>query len=164
MTRSGTAAVMTDMSDLPLQSFLTYRLARLNAALNRQAGQILQKNGPLKIPEWRLIALLAVYGEMNGRMISDIAGLDAGLASRTMHGLKQRGLIACNRRGEDRRTVWAKLTLDGAALHARIRPLMQQRQERLLAALTPEERLAVFRIVDKLMRCVESDLSAGEQP
>jgi DNA-binding MarR family transcriptional regulator len=164
MMQSGTAAVMTDMSDLPLQSFLTYRLARLNAALNRQAGQILQKNGPLKIPEWRLIALLAVHGEMNGRMIGDIAGLDAGLASRTLHGLEQRGLIACHRRGEDRRTVWARLTPEGDALHARIRPQMQHRQERLLAALVPEERLAVFRIVEKLMLSVEGDLAEEKQP
>lgn len=152
-----------DRDELPLQSFLTYRLARLNAMLNRQAGRILQQHGPLKIPEWRVLALIAAHGEMNGRMIGEIAGLDAGLASRTLFALEQRGLTVCSRRADDRRTLWACLTPEGSDLYTRIRPLMQARQERLLAALSPEERVGIFRIVDKLMTSVEADLDEDIQ-
>lgn len=156
------AAVNRD--ELPLQSFLTYRLARLNAMLNRQAGRILQQNGQLKIPEWRILALLAAHGELNGRMIGEIAGLDAGLASRTLFALEQRGLTVFSRRADDRRTLWACLTPAGSDLYARIRPLMQARQERLLATLSPEERVGIFRIIDKLMTSVEADLDEDRQP
>jgi DNA-binding MarR family transcriptional regulator len=153
-----------DHGELPLQSFLTYRLARLNAMLNRQAGRILNQHGPLKIPEWRILSLLAAHGELNGRRIGEITGLDAGLASRTLFALEQRGLTACSRRADDRRTLWACLTPAGSDLHARIRPLMQARQERLLAALSPEERVGIFRMVDKLMTSVAGELEMDNHP
>lgn len=153
-----------DGMDLPLQSFLTYRLARLNAMLNRQAGGLLQKHGSLKIPEWRVLSLLVAHGDLNGRMIGEIAGLDAGLISRTLHALEQRGLVTSERREDDRRTLWAALTPAGRALYDRIRPLMQARQQRLLAALSPDERVIVFRVVDKLMDAVEADFQMGKSP
>jgi hypothetical protein len=42
--------------------------------------------------------------------------------------------------------------------------LMQSRQERLLAALSPDERIGVFSIVDKLMAAVEADLGGDVKP
>ena len=51
--------------------------------------------------------------------------------------------------------VTLKLTARGAELHDRTLPFMQARQEALLAALAPEERDAIFRIIDKLERAAQ---------
>ena len=147
----------------PLQLFLTYRLAALNARLNRQASVVLRRSGGLKIPEWRVIALLATHGVMNGRGIGAIAGLDAGLVSRTFRALEQRGLIALRRDEGDRRIAHAALTEHGRSLFLSVRPVMAARQDRLLAALTADERALVFRIIDKLSIAAD-DVSVPEVP
>jgi DNA-binding MarR family transcriptional regulator len=148
--------------DLPLQEFLTYRLARLNATLNRQATAILQAQGPLRLAEWRVLALLAAHGEINGRRLTEIAGIDPGLASRTLAALQERRLIDVRRDPGDRRSVKAGLTAEGSLIHARLLPLMRARQQRLMASLAPADREAVFRIVDTLMAAAEPDVAVAE--
>lgn len=152
---------LAEGGERPLQLFLTYRLATLNARLNRQAGQLLRRAGQLKIPEWRVIALLASNGPMNGRRIGDIAGLDAGLVSRTFLSLGKRGLIVLRRDEDDRRIAVAALTEAGRALFEKVRPIMAARQERLLGALSGDERTMVFGIIDKLS-IAAGDMSISE--
>jgi DNA-binding MarR family transcriptional regulator len=65
--------------EMPLQRLLTYRLSILTSKLHRQAGAILAKASGLKLTEWRVIALLAVNGELRGVGIAEIAGIDTGL-------------------------------------------------------------------------------------
>ena len=48
-----------------------------------------------------------------------------------------------------------ELTGRGADLHDLTLPFMQARQEALLAALGPEERDAIFHIIDKLERAAQ---------
>ncbi|MEH2626447.1 DNA-binding MarR family transcriptional regulator [Bradyrhizobium sp. AZCC 1719] len=137
-------------STLPLQRFLTYRLSRLNAKLNRQAVATLKKTCDLKLPEWRLISLLATYGERNGRWIGDTAEIDPGLLSRTFRSLELRNLISARRDEEDRREVYFALTRKGRQLYEKTHPNMQARQQALFAALDAHEQSAIFKIIDKL--------------
>ena len=136
--------------DWPLEDFLTYRLARLESRIMRQAIAVLRSATGLKLPEWRVIALLATRGEMNAVAIGDITGADAGLLSRTFRALERRGLIGCRRCVDDRRAVVASLTEAGWDVYAQTMPFMQARQQFLMAALTPRERDVLFGIIDKL--------------
>ncbi len=96
--------------DRPLQLYLTYRLAALSAKLNRQAGVVLKRAGNLRIPEWRILALLSLHGELTGSAIADRVGFDPGLVSRAFRGLERRGLVAVRRTDDDRRNVYMSLT------------------------------------------------------
>lgn len=139
----------------PLQLYVTYRLSTLSAKLNRQAGSVLKRAGNLRVPEWRVLALLSVHGEMNGSAIADLVGFDPGQVSRIFRALETRGLISVRRTDDDRRGAHMSLTRAGRALHAKVLPLMQQRQEHLLAALTPQERAIFLRVIDKLQIAAE---------
>jgi len=145
-----------DSRDRPLQLYLTYRLATLSAKLNRQAGVVLKRAGNLRIPEWRILALLSLHGELNGSAIAERVGFDPGLVSRAFRGLEKRGLVAVRRTDDDRRNVYMSLTRAGRALYAKVLPSMQRRQEHLLASLSTQERVTFFRVIDKLQ--VAADL------
>jgi DNA-binding MarR family transcriptional regulator len=140
----------------PLQLFITYRLSMLSGKLNRQANTVLKKAGNLRVPEWRILALLDMQGEMNGSRIADLVSIDPGLVSRSLRALEKRGLIATRRSNEDRRSTFTSLTAAGRALHARVLPAMQSRQQHLLSVLTAEERAAFLRITDKLQIAAEA--------
>lgn len=150
--------MMTDQYSPPrqaeLESLLTFRLARFNAALNRQSLRLLRKAGNLNIPAWRIISFLAANGAMTGRQLAEASGLDTGLTSRCLQDLAGRGLIICERRDEDRRAVWAQLTEEGRRLEAKVRPVMRARHERLIAALGPEERGAFYDMLERLREVV----------
>jgi DNA-binding MarR family transcriptional regulator len=149
MTRDQTRPPPTD-----LEALLTFRLVRFNAALNRQSVRLLREAGRLNIPQWRIVSFLAAHGAMTGRQLAEIAGLDPGLTSRSLQELARRDLVSCERRPGDRRSVWARLTQEGEALEAKVRPVMRARHERLLAALDETERSQVFVIVEKLRAAV----------
>jgi DNA-binding MarR family transcriptional regulator len=143
-------------AERPLQLFITYRLSMLSSKLNRQSNAMLKRAGNLRVPEWRILAMLNLHGEMNGTRIADLANVDPGLVSRSLRALETRGLVATRRGDDDRRSSFTSLTAAGRALHAKVLPTMQRRQHFLLSALTMEERAAFLRITDKLQIAAEA--------
>ena len=134
----------------PLNMLLTYRLSALNARLNRQACTLLRHHGKLKLPEWRILEVLAVYGELTGTRIGELSGIDAGLVSRSLQGLEQRGLVVLRRSSSDRRVIHVTNSESGSGLVDLIFPLMEERQKKLLNALHPDEQKLIFTIISKL--------------
>jgi DNA-binding MarR family transcriptional regulator len=143
-------------AERPLQLFITYRLSTLSGKLNRQASVVLKKAGNLRVPEWRILALLTLHGEMNGSKIADLVNVDPGLVSRSLRALELRDLIATRRNDHDRRSTFVALTAAGRALHAKVLPAMQRRQNYLLSVLTAEERATLLRSIDKLQIAAEA--------
>lgn len=141
---------LQEPADRPLQLFITYRLSILSGKLNRQANIVLNRAGKLRVPEWRILALLNLRDDMIGSRIADLVSIDPGLVSRSLRALEKRGLIATRRSNDDRRSTVTSLTAAGRALYAKVLPAMQRRQQRLLSVLTSEERAAFMRITDKL--------------
>jgi DNA-binding MarR family transcriptional regulator len=142
----------------PLQRFLTYRLSTLTAKLNKQASAVLAKASGLKLTEWRVIALLALNGEMSGVRIAEVAGIDPGLLSRTLFTLEGRQLVRTRRSPADRRVVLATLTRQGRSTYDKTLPHMRARQAHLLESLTAAERTMIFAVVEKLEIAAEKDI------
>ena len=139
----------------PLTRFLTYRILRLHQALNAQAVAILTDVSGISLGQWRVLAMVGSDAEMTAREVARRTGFDPAFISRTVRSLEMAGLVRTARSGTDRRVVQIELTEKGAELHRRTLPFMRARQEALLAALAPEEREAVFRIIDKLERAAQ---------
>lgn len=152
------------MSTHDLENLITFRLARLVSELNRQSNRLLRQTGGLNVPEWRVVSLLGIGGEMNGRQLGSLARLDPGLLSRTLNALETRGLISTSRRPDDRRAVWASLTAEGWLVEKATRPVMLARHERLMAALSPEEQAVVLPLIDRLYQAIATENAAsGEE-
>ena len=136
----------------PLTEFLTYRIVRLHQALNAQAIAVLNEVSGISLSQWRILAMVGSGGALTARDLARSTGFDPALISRTVHALEKAGLVRTARSGADRRVLTVAPTAAGAEIHERTLPIMRARQEALLGALTPEERSAVFRIIDKLER------------
>ncbi len=141
--------------DVPFEQFLTYRLLTLTSRLSRQAIKILEAHHDLRLPEWRCLAMIGRHRMLNINRISEIAGMDRGLVSRAIQGLVTKGYVLAERDTDDRRIVRATLTMAGSGIYAEMLPVMQQRQRRLLAALTPNDRKAVYRIIDRFTKSLD---------
>ena len=149
--------------EMPIERFLTYRILRLNSKLNRQGAAILRQTSGLKMPEWRVVAFLGTRGKMTATMISEVAGVDPGLLSRSFRSLELAGLIETRRPDHDRREVHATLTRKGQGIFDKTIPLMSARQRALLDALDPDERAAIFRIIDKLELVADASPLGGKR-
>lgn len=145
-------------AQLPIDQFLTYRILTLTSRLNRQAMQILEDSCGLRLPEWRCMAMIGRSGELSLFNISDIAGMDRGLVSRSIQSLVEQGLVATERGGDDRRIVRATLTKKGEQMFQKTFPIMQRRQMRLLSSLSPGDQKAFYRIMD----CLAGSIDAWE--
>lgn len=136
---------------LPVEQFLTFRLHALHSALNRQASAILEGASGLRLPEWRVIALLGTGATLNATKIGQISAIDKGLLSRILAGLKKRGLISIVTDANDRRSSQVVLTAKGRAVYDKTIPHMQARQRALMQSLNKSEQIAVFAIIGKLL-------------
>ena len=145
-------------SNLPIDQFLTYRILTLTSRLNRQAMQILEDACGLRLPEWRCMAMIGRRGQIGLFTISDIAGMDRGLVSRSIQSLVEQGLVVTERDADDRRIVRAALTEAGEAMFQKTFPVMQRRQLRLLSSLSPGDQEAFYRIMD----CLAGSIDAWE--
>ena len=139
----------------PLTQFLTYRILRLHHALNAQAVAILTEVSGISLGQWRILAMVGSGGALTARDVARRTGFDPAFISRTVRSLEETGFLRTARSDVDRRVMTLELTARGAELHDRTLPFMQARQEALLAALAPEERDAIFRIIDKLERAAQ---------
>lgn len=154
-------SLITD--EMPLERFLSYRILRLNSKLNRQGAAILRQTNGLKMPEWRVVAFLGTRGTMTASMMSEAAGVDPGLLSRSFRSLEVAGLIETRRPDHDRREVHASLTRKGRAVFGKTIPLMSARQRALLDALEPDERAVIFKIIDKLELVADTDTNGDKR-
>ena len=135
---------------IPLQQFLTYRLARLHAKLNIQASRILGVHAGIKLTEWRIIALIGSKSEKTLTEINRASQMDKGQLSRTIRGLLDSGLIQSRSSLNDQRQQLLALTENGRKIYEKTLPKMQTRQHMLMDCLSAEERRLIFSVIDKL--------------
>lgn len=136
---------------LDMQVFFPYRFAVLADAVSRSVAQLYGDRFSLSRHEWRVLAALAALTTATATEVADYSTLDKMQASRAISELEARGCIVRAEGRADRRTKTLTLTAAGRALFRRIVPLVKEREQTLLAALTPEERQALAGIMDKLL-------------
>ena len=134
-----------------LQGFLTFRLARLNQALNNQVADVLARHAHIGLSEWRVLSVIATGAAKTARDVTNLTGLDPAMISRALKQLEDRALVLSQRDTADRRSRLLSLTAEGAQLYETVIPIMRKRQEALLGSLSQEERNLAFGIIDKLM-------------
>ncbi len=121
-----------------LSQFLPYQLAVAAAHISREFSTRYRREFGLSIPEWRVLAHIAVEGGVSVREIQARVDMDKTKVSRAAAKLEQNGLIEKRAHSEDRRLLDMRLTDAGAALFARLTPIAQAYQDELLASLGPD--------------------------
>lgn len=134
----------------PLRSFLTYRLSRLQAALNGQAARILKAEAGLSLTQWRILALIASHEGASASELTQASGMDKGLFSRKLKTLISDGLARARPLKHDHRAQALHLTEAGQRMFEAVMPKMRARQDALRASLEHRELEALLSAIDKL--------------
>lgn len=135
---------------LDLQNFMPYQLSiATNAVSDRIAAQYQTRFG-LKIPEWRLMAVLGQGIAMSQSALVSATRMDKVTVSRAAATLTHRQLVSRAASDSDRRSHLLALTGEGRALYEEISATALIMEQALLACLTLDERNALSSILRRL--------------
>jgi len=118
-------------------------------AFSQALSPVYSKYG-LGLLEWRVIATLGSFGELNGKQVGAHTGMHKTNVSRIVHGLIARNLIESNYRPRDQRAMYLRLTVEGQQRYRECSPLVMELARHLEDAIELEDREAFTRVLLKL--------------
>ncbi|MGL5837876.1 MAG: MarR family winged helix-turn-helix transcriptional regulator [Sphingorhabdus sp.] len=141
---------------LSLAEFLPYQLSITSNAISDLIARRYQGRFALKIPEWRLMAVLGERLSATQRELVAATAMDKVTVNRASKALVERGLLGRAPNETDGRSHHLTLTALGRELYDQIVPLARSVEGELAKALTADEAAALARILDKLRRAAAS--------
>jgi DNA-binding MarR family transcriptional regulator len=146
------------------RDLVLFRLNRLAAMSGQPLVRLCEGRYGISRREWRLIVILSTRGACGSSELADRARLQPGPTSKAVSMLTNKGLATRTPLPNDRRQVVIALTAGGQSIFDELYPVVQDLNERLLCALTPEERHAFLGIMSKLEQRVTTWMSDVELP
>jgi DNA-binding MarR family transcriptional regulator len=133
-----------------LADFLPYLLSvTSNAVSDRIADEYRARFG-LKIPEWRVMAVLGDAGPQTQRDLVGATLMDKVAVNRACKVLEERGLIDRSPNAQDGRSHHLELTAAGRGIHGEIMPIALEMERKLFAPLSTSERQAFKAILAQI--------------
>jgi DNA-binding MarR family transcriptional regulator len=139
---------------LRLAQFLPYRLSIASNAVSDRVAHVYQARFGRKIPEWRVIAVVAEQAHATQAGVVAATQMDKMTVSRAVAALVDRGLLA-RAQASDRRTLGLALTAEGKALYAEIAPMALGIEAELLSGFSIEERDQLVDLLTRLEACAK---------
>ena len=93
----------------------------------------------LSIREWRVMAVMFVFGPSMARQIAEDTALDPAHVSRTIHQLKKRGIVTFHENPNDKRQIIVDLTAEGTRLAREMLPQVSEIANSIRNIFTEEE-------------------------
>lgn len=144
------------MTVLDLEAFLPYRLSLASNTVSSAIATIYQSMFGLRVPEWRLVCVLAEGKGMTQQALGVRTQMDKVTVSRAAIALAERGLVARVPNPGDQRSRVLNLTDSGRELYAAVAPKALEMERALFAGFSDAERA---QLRDMLIR-VEQAVSA----
>ncbi len=127
------------MTGLHLDRFLPYRLSIASNRASAAVATAYQALFDLKIPEWRLIAVIAESDAMTQQALGLRTQMDKVTVSRAAIALVDRGLLVRRANPDDQRSRLLSLTAAGRALYDQVAPKALELEARIFAGFTKAE-------------------------
>ncbi|WP_238550641.1 MarR family winged helix-turn-helix transcriptional regulator [Blastomonas sp. AAP53] len=137
---------MTRLSD-----FLPYRISITSNAVSDLIAREYRTRFGLKIPEWRVMAVLGDVGEATQRELVAATRMDKVAVNRATKTLGDRALIQRAPNMSDGRSHHLALTPAGRALYGEIMPLALEMEAQVLAVLDDQEQAQLGNLLGKLL-------------
>jgi len=140
---------------LNLDNFLPYRLSVASNAVSERIANEYQNRFGLKIPEWRLMAVLGEGRPLTQRELVAATRMDKVTVNRAAKALADRQLIARQAHEADGRSHHLELTGTGRSLYDAIAPAALASEAKLESNITATEREILLAILAKLTVAAE---------
>ena len=134
------------MPELKLDHFLPYRLSIASNRVSAAIASTYQALFGLKIPEWRLIAVIAEGAGATQQALGVATRMDKVTVSRAAATLVERGLVERQPNPGDQRSHLLVLTATGRALYEDVAPKALELEAQVFAGFTPTE-IATFAVM-----------------
>lgn len=139
-----------------LSDFMPYRMAiTSNAVSGLIAGEYRSEFG-LKIPEWRIMAVLGDAGPLTQRDLVRATLMDKVAVNRACKVLEDRGLLQRSPNEQDGRSHHLELTAAGADLHAQIWPQAVDMYQKIFSSISAREQEKLGAILGKLLKAARA--------
>ncbi len=125
---------------LDLSRYVPGLLTFLANKLSRSASALYQREFGVNVTEWRIMAQLAIEPGIPASRICQVIGFDKGPVSRSLAAMERKGILTVAVDQADARRRVIALSAEGRSLHDRIIAVALERERRLLACLSVEER------------------------
>jgi DNA-binding MarR family transcriptional regulator len=124
---------------LRLDEFLPYQLSVASNAVSSAIARTYEVLFGLRVPEWRLVAVLAEQEGVTQQALVARTEMDKMTVSRAAQALVSRGLVTRVPHGRDKRSHALALSDEGRALYAQIAPKALELEQTLLKELGARE-------------------------
>ncbi|MEL0641795.1 MarR family transcriptional regulator [Pseudoalteromonas aliena] len=135
---------------IDLATFLPYQLTNVATRVSNDFAEVYQTKYGLNIPQWRILANLAQYGQSNAKDLCTQANMDKSTVSRAVKVLIDKGLVRSELNKQDKRAALLVLSKAGQSLYEQIAPDALSWEKQLLRTLTNEEYEVLVSIFEKL--------------
>lgn len=133
-----------------LDTFLPYQLTNIATLVSNDFAKVYKREFGLSIPQWRILANLAQYGQSTAKQLCTQADMDKSTVSRAVKALITKGFICSKVNEQDKRAAFLMLSDEGEALYKKITPQALQWERELLSCLSDDEQRQLIAIFDKL--------------
>jgi DNA-binding MarR family transcriptional regulator len=140
---------------LALDDYPSALLMRVANLIQAEVTSGYARQHQLTVPEWRLLARLCESAPMQLAALCRTSFFDKAYAGRVLRSLEQRKLVTTQADAAHRRRVIVDITDAGRRLARQVQPVARRRQMRLLDALEPAERSALYTSLHKLLAATE---------
>lgn len=137
-------------SSLHLSSFLPYRLSITSNAISQRIAVEYRSRFDIKVPEWRVMAVLGDVGPLTQRQLVGATFMDKVAVNRACKVLVEHKLVIRHPNTQDGRSHLLELTDEGRDIHAQVMPLALQMEAEILNCLTAKEQREFSKTLDKL--------------
>jgi DNA-binding MarR family transcriptional regulator len=149
-------------TELDLAAFVPYQLSIASNAVSDRIAHQYQARFGLKIPEWRLMAVLGQRkpdGTCDPQTQRDLVGatrMDKVTVSRATAALVERGLVGRAPSASDGRSHLLTLTQPGRSLYAEIAPVALAMEAEILEGLSAKERTTLSDLLSRLREAADA--------
>ncbi len=137
-------------SRLKLDDFLPDRLSLASNAVSQVIAKAYEELFELKMPEWRVMAVLAEAGGLTQQELVGRTKMDKVTVSRAAQVLERRELLRRVTDTEDARSLRLSLTEEGRKLYARVVPAALELEAEVLEGLSAREVDALQELLRRL--------------
>lgn len=137
-------------AELRLDAFLPYRLSIASNRVSDAVATTYSALFGLRIPEWRLVAVLAEGDGLSQQALGRKTRMDKVTVSRAAIALAGRGLIVRESDASDKRAARLSLSTSGRDLYAQVAPKALAIEAELFADFSEDELTAFRNMLDRV--------------
>lgn len=149
------AAAVSNESPSSWSDMLGYSVMRLSASIEHLAEVEAQSVAGLRLPEYRVLAVLLGEGPLGVAGLQQAMSIDKAWISRTLTSLAEKELVESKADDVDGRRTSYRLTREGRRIASLLLRRARKREDQTFAGFDARQRQAVFDLLARVQQNVD---------